>query len=653
VETIVSLDELISDEEGNTPSIDDYRFDPDEKRLLIATDTESIYRYSSRSAFYIYDLENGDIMPLSIAGKQRLPRFSPDGSKVAFVRDNNIFLMSPETRIETQITHDGKKNYVINGTTDWVYEEEFQFTLGYQWSPDSRKIAFFRFDEEHVKEFNMMMYGELYPTEYRFKYPKAGEDNAHVSIFVYDLENQATIPVDSQVDADHYIPRMKWTHDPDKFMLYRLNRHQNHLEMLLADAETGKTEVVYDEKNEYYISINDDLTFLSDTASFLFTSEKDGYRHIYLYDMNQRESAAVTAGDWDVNGFLGVDEANDLVYFTSHEVSPLENHLYSINIDGRNKEQLTSAKGYHNPVFSSNFKYFINSHTTINTPAVYSVHESDGSLVQTLEKNEELQEKTKEYHYSEADFITIPAEGDLDLNAWMVKPPDFDPSREYPVLMYVYGGPGSQTVTHRWNAYNGAWFQMLAQNGYIVVSVDNRGTGARGEAFKKMTYLELGKYETIDQIDAAKYLGDLDYIDSERIGIFGWSYGGYLSSLCLALGADVFSAAIAVAPVTSWRFYDTIYTERYMRTPQENSDGYDDNSPISHVDKIRGAYLLVHGTADDNVHYQNTIEMASALIDADVDFDLMIYPDLNHSITGGNARLHLYRVMTQFLDQNL
>jgi dipeptidyl-peptidase 4 len=653
LETLLDFEGMVKDEQGESYGIEDYQFSNDEKRILIGANRESIYRHSSRSDYYIYNFEDNRLTSLSENGKQSIPQFSPDGNKVAFVRNNNIYIKNLISGEEFRITHDGKWNHIINGITDWVYEEEFGFTVGFHWSPDGKRIAYYRFDESHVKEFVMMMYGELYPEKYRFKYPKAGEDNSKVTIHIYNVEGKTTLTVDTGNEKDQYIPRIKWTNDPAKLAVLRLNRHQNHLEILLADALTGNSSVIYEEKNKYFVKIDDDLTFLKDGKSFIISSDMDGYRHLYLYDLSGEKIRQLTKGNWDVNRLLGLDEKRGIVYFTSYEEGPLENHLYKVNLNGRNKKKLTSELGFHSPSFSRTFKYFINNHTTINTPSVFTVHDSEGKTIKVLENNEQLLKVTKDYNYTQVEFFTFITDDQAELNGWMIKPADFNPDEKYPVFMYVYGGPGSQTVSHRWNTFNGAWFQMLSQMGYIVVSIDNRGTGGRGVEFEKMTYLQLGKYEAIDQINAAKYLGRLDYVDENRIGIFGWSYGGYLSSLCLALGSDVFSMAIAVAPVTSWRFYDTIYTERYMRTPQENPDGYDDNSPLNHVSKIKGDYLLIHGSADDNVHYQNAMEMAKSLIDHNIDFEMMIYPDHDHSIRGGYARLHLYKLMTDFILRKL
>ncbi len=654
VETIFTTDNLLIDENDDPVNIDNYHFNDDESMILIATETEAIYRRSRESVYYIWDIEKESLALLAEGDKQRLATFSPCGNKIAFVRNNNIYVRDIETKDIKPITDDGVYNEIINGTTDWVYEEEFAFTQGFFWSPDSEKIAYYKFDESHVKEFVMMLYNEqLYPEEYRFKYPKAGEENAFVTIHIYDFDTGESIMVDTGEEKDQYIPRVKWTTDPDKLSIQRMNRHQNQLEILLADASDGNTELLYKEDNIYYIDITDDLTFLDDNKHFIITSEKDGFNHIYLYNMEGRRVRQITKGEWDVTSFLGVDQEKELIYYTSREESPFTNNLYSIGLDGKTKTRLTSDDGFNTPSFSKGHKFFINRHSTLNKPPKYTIHKSSGEIVKVRQDNEKLDSITKEFGYVPVEYFSFKTSEDVELNGWKMKPADFDPEKEYPVFMYVYGGPGSQTVLDRWNAYNGAWFQMLVQNGYIVVSVDNRGTGGRGEEFKKMTYLQLGKYETIDQIEAAKHLASLEYVDPSRIGIFGWSYGGYLSSLCLAKGKDVFSMAIAVAPVTTWRFYDTIYTERYMRTPQENPDGYDDNSPINHVDSIIGDYLLVHGTADDNVHYQNAVEMANALIKTDVDFEMMIYPDHNHSIRGDNARRHLYRLMTDFILRTL
>ncbi len=653
VDSVFTTRGLLMDDEGDPLRIDAYSFCPDEQMLLIGVKQESIYRRSRRAEYHVWNREAKSLKPLSEGTKQRLPDFSPDGSKVAFVRQNNLYIKELSTGVEYPLTTDGLHNHIINGTTDWVYEEEFYLTKGFEWSPDGRRIAYLRFDESHVREFVMMKYGQLYPEEYRFKYPKAGEENAHVTLHIYDLETDDHLQVDVGDEKDQYIPRLRWTKDPGVLSFQRLNRHQNHLELLLADAATGNIRTLYEERNPWYIRVTFDLTFLDDGRHFIISSEKDGYTQLFLYTMDGEEVRCLTPGNYDMDRFIGADEENGLVYYLARTGSPLTNDLYVVDLDGRNRKRLTAGSGTNSPSFSNGYRYYINRFSTASAPPVYSIHESSGRLLEVLEDNAQLVSRIEEHRFVTPEFFSFSTSEGVLLNARMIRPPDFDPQKEYPVLMYVYGGPGHQAVVDSWNTFNGVWFQMLAQSGYIVVTVDNRGTGGRGEEFRKMTYLQLGKYETLDQIEAAKYLGNLDYVDASRIAIFGWSYGGYLSSLCLAKGADVFAAAIAVAPVTSWRYYDTIYTERYMRTPQENTEGYDDNSPINHVDKIRGNYLLVHGTADDNVHYQNAIEMADALIEAGVDFEMMIYPDHNHGIFTSSARLHLYRLMTDFLDRSI
>ncbi len=641
------------DETGRVITINDYSFSQDERKLLIGVNQTRIYRYSRSASYYIVDLSNGQISKLAEGAGQRLPEFSPNGNKVAYVIENNIFVKDLQREETRQITFDGANNEIINGTADWVYEEEFKFTKGFHWSPDGRYIAYYRFDETHVREFNMMVYGSLYPEEYKFKYPKAGEDNSNVSIHIFDLISGQVVTADIGGEDDFYIPRIQWTMDPGLLAIQKLNRHQNKLELLLASADTGNTSVLFVDNNLYYINISDDLTFLRDGRHFIISSEKSGYNHLYLYDMHGREVRPLTFGEYDVERFLGYDEAHELIYYLARDETPVNNALFSVRINGQGKTRLSRGDGINNPSFNIGFRFYINEFSTIDTPPVYSMHRADGTLVNVLKDNNQLSDRLATHGFNRYSFFMFTTSDNVALNGMMLKPPDFDPLKKYPVLMYVYGGPGSQTVVNRWNATNGIWFQMLAQMGFVVVSVDNRGTGFRGERFRKMTYLELGKYETVDQIEAATYLATLPYVDKSRIGIFGWSYGGYLSLLCLAKGHAHFAAAISVAPVTSWRYYDTVYTERYMRTPQENPHGYDDNSPIRHASTISGPLLLVHGSADDNVHYQNTMEMTSALIDAGVPFEMMIYPNHNHGIGGSGARMHLYRMMTNFLVRNL
>jgi dipeptidyl-peptidase 4 len=653
VRTILTSKQIIPDGDTVPLSLSGYEFNSDETKIILTKDEEPLYRRSSKANYYIYDLPSGKLIALSDKGKQRLATVSPDGLKVAFVRDNNIFVKDLASNAEEQITSDGKVNEVINGATDWVYEEEFEFSQAFFWSPDSRKIAYYRFDESSVKEYQLTYYGDLYPEQYKYKYPKAGEDNSLVSIHIRDLASGTTLLVDTGKETDIYIPRIKWTEDPATLALYRMNRHQNKLELLLADAGSGATKVVYTEENKYYIEINDDWTFLKNKKQFIISSEKDGYRHLYLCGLDGTLVRQITHGKWEVTEFLGVDEEREMVYIMSTANSPLERCLVSVSLDGRRYRTFSSAQGNDRVSFTPGFKYYINNHSDINTPPVITVNDRDGKVVREIENNAKLKETMKEYGFAKAEFFTFTTPDGITLNGWMLKPANFDPQKRYPVLFTNYGGPGSQTVLNSWGAVS-SWNQMLVQSGIIMVSVDNRGTGARGEEFKKCTYLELGKYETLDQIEAAKYLGSLPYVDKTRMGMWGWSFGGYLTLSCLTKGADWFSMGVAVAPVTNWKYYDNIYTERFMRTPKENEKGYEENSPINHADKLKGKLLLIHGMADDNVHPQNSYDFVTALVAANKQFDEQLYPNSNHGIYAGkNTTFHLYTRMTEFILKNL
>ena len=658
VGTLLYADKLIPNGEENPIKLGSFSINNNETKFLIPTKTESIYRHSSKSVFYIWDKESEQLTKLSDE-KQRLADFSPSGDKVAFVRDNNLFVKDLLTNNEIQITDDGKKNEIINGTCDWVYEEEFGFTKGFYWSPKGSKIAFYRFDESRVKEYMLTFYGDLYPEEYRYKYPKAGEENSIVEIFVFDLISGKTIKMDIGDETDQYIPRIKWTQDVNTLAIQRLNRLQNHLDILTANATTGETEIIYQEDNSYYIDITDNLTFVNDNKQFIISSESDGFNHIYLYNMDGSLNNQLTSGNWDVTRVYGFDKNKKRVYYQSAESSPMNRDLYYVTLKGK-KTKLSEKNGTNDAVFSNNYKYFISTYKSSTTPPFISVKKTSGEIVRILEDNSAFIEIIKDLNISEKEFFTftspeflLPDSSQVELNAWKILPPDFDETKKYPVLITIYGGPGSQEVRNTWGYFNYFWYQMLAQNGIIVVSVDNRGTGARGEVFKKMTYKELGKYETIDYIETAKYLGNLPYVDKDKIAIFGWSYGGFMASNALFQGADYFSTAIAVAPVSNWRYYDNIYTERFMVKPQDNADGYDNNSPINHVEKLKGNYLLIHGSTDDNVHVQNTMDLITALVAADKQFDLMIYPNKNHGIYGGNTRYHLFNKMTNFLYEHL
>jgi dipeptidyl-peptidase-4 len=649
VDTIFNLNNIKS--EDTPKSFDDYEFSADENQILLTTNKEMIYRHSFKAEYYVYNLKTNKLSRF-FDDPVQLATFSPKGDKIAFVFQNNIYYVDLNTSNEVQVTKDGKINEIINGAPDWVYEEEFSFSKAFEWSPDGSKIAFMRFDENEVKEYELEFYDNLYPTQYKFKYPKAGEKNSVVEVKIYNLATSQEVSVDLGQEQDQYIPRIKWTHNPNTLSFYRLNRLQNHLEMMFADAESGNSSVIYDEKDNYYIDITDNLTFLSDNQHFIITSEKYGFNHIFLYTLQGKLVNQITKGDWEVSEFFGYDEENDKIYFTSTEISPMERHLYSIKKDGTEKTLITDKKGTHKIDFSKGFKYFIDFFTDANTPYYISLNNSEGKEIRILQDNKRLVKLMKDYKFSKKEFFTFKNdEGDI-LNGWQIKPANFEKNKKYPVYMYLYGGPGSQEVNNSWD-YNSVWHQLLAQKGYLVVCVDNRGTGGRGAKFKKQTYGQLGKMETEDQIDAAIHISTWKYADKDRISIQGWSYGGYMSSLCLFKGNDIFKCAIAVAPVTNWRYYDSIYTERYMGLPKDNEKGYDDNSPINHTRKLRGKYLLVHGLADDNVHFQNTAELVKKLIASDKQFDLMVYPNKNHGIYGGNTRHHLFGMILDFLDEDL
>ncbi len=654
VRTVAIGSEMIPAGDTAAIPLSNWNFSQDESKLLIATETEYIYRYSSASEYYIWDTRTKKLSRLSLDGKQRLADFSPDASSVAFVRDNNLFIKELASDSEYAVTNDGKQNSIINGTTDWVYEEEFAITKGFEWSPDGRYLAYYRFDESKVKEFSMMEWGSLYPEVNTFKYPKAGEDNSLVSLFIYDMTSHRSIPVDVGNETDQYLPRIYWTKDPSKLAVVRLNRLQNLIDLLLVDAATGNSSLIFREDNQWYIDDShlDHFIFL-DKNHYLSTSEKSGHYHIYLNTIDRSEKGKqLTQGEWDVTDVYGYDATNGLVWFAAASSSPINREIWTVDLKG-NMKQVSKEEGTHRPQFSKSFKYFIDNFSTANTPQVYTVHNAKGKELRVLEDNQEVLGLISKFNFSKKEFFTFTTSEGILLNGWKILPPNFDPNRKYPVFMTVYGGPGSQTVLNSYSAGDFTWYQMLAQKGYIIASVDNRGTGARGQLFKKLTYQQLGKFETMDQIEAARYFASQPYVDPSRIGIWGWSYGGYMSTLCITKGADAFKMAIAVAPVSNWRYYDNIYTERYMRKPQDNASGYDENSPINHVDKLKGKFLLIHGTGDDNVHVQNSMDLADALIKADKQFEMFFYPNRNHGIYGGNTRMHLYTKMTEFVLENL
>ncbi len=631
----------------------DYSFSADESKILLTTKSEPIFRRSTLGEFYIYDIASKKVTKVSDDLVQE-PTLSPDGTKVAYGFENNLFVKDLKSGNVEQLTTDGEKNKIINGITDWVYEEEFSFVRAFDWNADSNQIAFIRFDESEVPEFSMDVYGsDLYQTQHVFKYPKAGEANSKVSLHLYDLDSKKGSELSVTKDyEDFYIPRLEWTNDANVLSVQFMNRHQNELDLWMIDTKANSSKVVLAEKDKAYIDVTFNLTFLKDN-SFIWTSELDGFNHVYHYSRDGKLINQVTKGNWEVTDYYGFNEKANTIYYQSTENGSINRDVYSIQLNGKNKKRLTEKVGTNSASFSADFTYFINTFSSAATPQEYTLYSSkSGKVVKQIQDNDRLAKKLEGYVMSEKEFSTISVNGN-DLNMWTIKPKDFDANKAYPLFMYQYSGPGSQQVANRWNSTNDYWYQMLAQQGYIVVCIDGRGTGFKGADFKKVTQNELGKFEVEDQIEAAKQLGELDYIDASRIGIWGWSYGGFMSSNALLKGNDVFKMAIAVAPVTSWRFYDTIYTERYMTTPQENPTGYDENSPINHVEKLKGDYLLIHGTGDDNVHVQNTMLMVEALIQADKQFEWMIYPDKNHGIYGGNTRLHLYTKMTDFIHRTL
>jgi dipeptidyl-peptidase-4 len=535
-----------------------------------------------------------------------------------------------------------------------VYEEEFSLAKAFFWSPDNNKIAFLKFDEQKVKEFTMTRYtGDLYPVYEKFKYPKVGEDNSEVSVYIFNLKTGKTNEVDLSEKPNYYLPRIKWDRKGKILTITALNRHQNHLRLYGYSPEKDKTKVLIEETSPYYIDIHDNLTFLPKNDQFIWSSDRSGWHHLYLFDIPSMKMNAITTGDYEVTNLYGYDQKSKKIYFQAAKQGPEFRQLCSIDIKGKDLQIISNLDGWNKAQFSNTFDYYILNHSTINSPPTYQVLSRENKEVRIIENNDQIKTLQRATQVQQMEFFEFINSSSSYLNGWMLKPPDFDSTKQYPLFMYVYGGPGSQLVTDSWKGNNYWWFQMLAKEGYVVVCIDNRGTGGRGEEFRKMTYLQLGKYETLDQIDGAMYLGRKSYIDAKRIGIFGWSYGGFMSTNALLKGNDIFAAAIAVAPVTNWKWYDTVYTERYMRTVAENKEGYRLNSPVNYADKLKGNFLLVHGIADNNVHFQHSAEMMNALIKANKQFDTYAYPNRNHGIYGDNARLHLYSKMTEFIKKNI
>ncbi|WGF92785.1 S9 family peptidase [Aequorivita marisscotiae] len=630
-----------------------YEFSADESKILFTTELQQIYRRSSRGTFYVYDVASKQFSLVS-TNKIQEPTFSNDGSKIAYGFENNLYIKDLNTGETKQITSDGKKNSIINGITDWVYEEEFAFVRAFEWSTSGDKLAYIKFDESEVPQFNMDLYGnQLYPTADTFKYPKAGEANSKVSLHLYDLNGGKTSEVNLSNYNNYYIPRLLWTEDNNLLSVQLANRHQNVIDLVFVDASNNTSKLILSEKDDAYVDVTDNLTFLNNN-SFFWTSEKDGWNHIYQYDKNGKLLHQVTSGPWEVTAYYGFDQNTGRVYYQSTENGSINRDVYSILPSGKNKVRLTQQTGTNAADFSADFSYFINTFSNATTPYVYTLHDArTGKLLREIKNNNDLKNRLDAFKISPKEFSTIHINGE-DLNMYTIKPVDFDETKQYPLFLYQYSGPGSQNVSNSWMGTNDYWHEMLANELDIIVAcVDGRGTGFKGRDFKKMTQKELGKYEVQDQITVAKKLSELPYIDASRTGIWGWSYGGFMSSNALFQAPETFEMAIAVAPVTSWRFYDSIYTERYMQTPQENPTGYDENSPLSHVNGLKGEFLLVHGSADDNVHVQNSMRLIEALVQANKQFDWRIYPDKNHGIYGGNTRLHLYTLMTDFIKKNL
>ena len=629
----------------------DYQFSADESKVLLILNPEMIYRHSYLANVFVYDIASKKLTSVA-EQKIRLAELSPNSQKVAYVQDNNIFIFDIASMQTKQITTDGEYNHIINGTTDWVYEEEFAITKGFFWSNDSEKIAYYKFDESKVKQFSMTMYGDLYPEEYVYKYPKAGEDNSVVEIYVYDLKNDKTNHIDMGMNKDIYLPRLQWTPN-DEVFIHKLNRHQNQYELFIASTNDFKPKKIYEERNQYYIEQVEDVVFLNDKKHFILKSERNGYMNLYKIGIYDRQIDPITQEKYDIDQICYINPKTEEIFYTAAQSEAYNRELLVVD-KKKNIKKLSGETGTYSADFSANGEYYISTFSNTDTPTQYTINNNKGKVLIVLEDNKEQKEVLAQYGAERKEFGKFKTSQGHELNYWVIKPANMEAGKKYPLLFYVYGGPGSQEVLNSQSRFSDyMWFRMLAQKGYVVACVDGRGTGMRGEEFKKCTYMELGKYETEDQIEAAKYFGSLDFIDKERIGIFGWSYGGYMSTLCITKGADYFKTAIAVAPVTTWRYYDNVYTERFMRTPQENPKGYDDNSPINHVEKLKGNYLLVHGTADDNVHFQNAVDLMTALIKANKQFEQFSYPNKNHSIYGGNTRYHLYTLMTDFILRKL
>jgi dipeptidyl-peptidase-4 len=645
--------------------ISGYIMSPDGKRMLIETNRHSIYRHSFTADYYIYTIASRKMVPLSANGAQQTPLFSPDGTMIAFVRDNNIFLIKLlYDNAESQVTKDGKKNEVINGIPDWVNEEEFGNNRAMVFTADSKKLVWVRYDEKAVVEYSMPLYKGLnpeltefteYPGAYTYKYPVAGADNAKCTVWSFDIASRQTRQLQVPVDADGYIPRIKMTSDATKVLVLTLNRHQDCLRVYMANPLSTVSQLLIEDKTPKYVKEESVSQFMVTDKYMLLPSERDGWMHLYLYNLNGQLLRQVEQGDYEVSAVYGVDDQTGNVYYASHQYGATDQRVFMAQANGKTV-CLTDKAGWSSAVFSSDYKSFIHVWSNLNTPPVVTICNNNGKVVATLVDNKELQEKLAKEQLGTRELFTLTTSEGVKLNGWMVKPADFDTSKRYPVIMYQYSGPGSQQVKDAWNIgmYNqGAVLeQYLCQQGFLCVCVDGRGTGGRGADFEKSTYLRLGELEAHDQVETALWLGKQSYVDKDRIAIWGWSYGGFNTLMSMSEGRPVFRAGVAIAPVTSWRFYDSIYTERFMRTPKENPNGYDQN-PISRASQLHGALLLCHGSADDNVHLRNTAEYTEALVQADKDFSQLVYTNRNHNISGGNTRHHLFRQCVSFLKEKM
>ena len=656
--------------------LDGYIMSPDGKRMLIQTETESIYRHSFKAKFYIFDIKNQKLEPLSEGGLQQAPLFSPDGQQVAFVRDNNIFLVKLlYANAESQLTKDGKHGEIINGVPDWVYEEEFSTAQSMAFTPDSKQLCWIRYDESQVREVSLPLYrGQFpsldeyaaYPGAYTYKYPIAGERNSKVSVMSYDIKSHKTRTLDVTMDADGYMPRILTYpvaasadgevtgEQASKVIVMTMNRHQDCLRLYSVNAMSTVSQLMLEETVDKYVKEEVLEAIQLTPQHILLPSDRSGFMHLYLYTIGGQLVRQVEQGDYEVTDVYGYDEATGDTYFASHANGATDQQVFVAHKNGK-VERLTTKPGWNSATFSGNYKYFINVWSDLNTPTVYTLHEGK-KLTATLIDNKEVADKLAQYNIGTRELFTLTTGDGVQLNGWMIKPANFNPSKKYPVIMYQYGGPGSQQVKNSWdigmNGAGGILEQYLCQQGYICVCVDNRGTGGRGADFEKCTYLKLGELESRDQVEAALWLGQQSYVDKDRIGIWGWSFGGFNTLMAMSEGRDVFAAGVAIAPPTDWRYYDTIYTERYMRTPQENANGYNIN-PLNRAEQLHGALLLCHGIADDNVHYRNTAEYTEALVQADKDFQQNVYTNRNHSIYGGNTRLHLFRQAVNHFNRNL